>query len=244
MKKEIESYSMFWLPVGDDNRYYLVPDDYYDQVPWFIWGKNLEKFKATNSFNLSEECLLKGILYGLSPSCTKVGGIIYDEDVLLAILDKLQAGFNSKSREELILDAALNVRDINGVHVANAILRTGMNLLPESSKIKSDYIVNLWEIACEKKDNASIYTEIIELIPNVDLEDILNTAKQSICYYGFCSLLLLKEDTILKQDVDKYRMQYIDGVITHEEILPKIDILLNNPDKKFTPKELCLDHDS
>ena len=244
MKKEIESFSMFWLPVGHDNRYYLVPDDYYDQVPWFIWGKNLEKFKATNTFNLSEECLLKGILYGLSPSCTKVGGIIYDEDVLLAILDKLQEGFKYKSRELLILDAALNVRDINGVHVANAILRTGMNLLPESSKIKSDYIVSLWEIACEKKDNASIYTEIIELIPNVDLEDVLNTAKQVICYYGFCSLLLLKEDTILKQDVDKYRMQYIDGVITHEEIRPKIDILLNNPDKKFTAKELCLDHDS
>ena len=244
MKKEIKPFSMFWLPVGHDNRYPLVPDDYYDHVPWFIWGENLEKFEATNTFNLKQECLMKGILYGLSPSCTKVGGIIYDEDVLLAILDKLQEGFKFKSREELILDTALNVRDINGVHLANAILRTGMNLLPESSKIKSDYIVSLWEIACEKKDNASIYTEIIELIPNVDLEDILNTAKESICYYGFCSLLLLKEDTILKQDVDKYRMQYIDGVITHEEIRPKIDILLNNPDKKFTPKELCLDHDS
>jgi hypothetical protein len=85
--------------------------------------------------------------------------------------------------------------------------------------------------------------EIIELIPSIDLEDILNTSKEVICYYGFCSLLLLKQDTILKQDVDKYRTQYIDGVITHEEILPKIDILLNNPDKKFTPKELSLNHD-
>ena len=244
MKKEIEPFSMLWLPVGHDNRHYLVPDDYYDQVPWFVWGENAEKLKATNTCDLSEECLLKGILYGLSPSSPKLGAMIYDEDVLLAILDKLQEGFKYKSRELLILDAALDVRSINGVYVANAILRTGMNLLPESSKIKSDYILSLWEIACEKKDNASIYTEIIELIPNVDLEDILNTAKESICYYGFCSLLLLKQDTILKQDVDKYRMQYIDGVITHEEIRPKIDILLNNPDKKFTPKELCLDHDS
>ena len=243
MKKEIEPFSMFWLPAGHGNRYYLVPDDYYDQVPWFVWGENLEKFEATNTCDLSEEYLLKGILYGLSPSSPKLGAMIYNEDVLLAILDKLQEGFKYKSRELLILDAALDVRSINGVYVANAILRTGMNLLPESSKIKSDYILSLWEIACEKKDNASIYTEIIELIPNVDLEDILNTAKESICYYGFCSLLLLKQDTILKHDVDKYRMQYIDGVITHEEIRPKIDILLNNPDKKFTPKELSLDHD-
>jgi len=36
MKKEIEPFTLFWLPVGDDNRHYLVPDDYYGQVPWFI----------------------------------------------------------------------------------------------------------------------------------------------------------------------------------------------------------------
>jgi len=137
----------------------------------------------------------------------------------------------------------LNIRSINGVNVANAILKTGMNLLPESSKIKSDYIVTLWEIACEKNDNASIYTEIVELIPNIDLEDIISSSKEVICYYGFCSLLLLKQDSILNQDVDKFRKQYIDGVIKHEEIRPKIDILLNNPDKKFTPKELSLVHD-
>ena len=243
MKKEIESFSMFWLPAGHDNRHFLVPDDYYDQLPWFVWGENLEKFKATNAFNLSEESLLKGILYGLSPSSPKIGGIIYDEDVLLAILDKLQEGFKFESREQLIIDTMLNVRSINGVNVANAILKTGMNLLPESSKIKSDYIVTLWEIACEKNDNASIYTEIVELIPNIDLEDIISSSKEVICYYGFCSLLLLKQDSILNQDVDKFRKQYIDDVIKHEEIRPKIDILLNNPDKKFTPKELSLDHD-
>ena len=243
MKKEIESFSMFWLPVGHDNRHFLVPDDYYDQLPWFVWGENLEKFKATNAFNLSEESLLKGILYGLSPSSPKIGGIIYDEDVLLAILDKLQEGFKFESREQLIIDTMLNVRSINGVNVANAILKTGMNLLPESSKIKSDYIVTLWEIACEKNDNASIYTEIVELIPNIDLEDIISSSKEVICYYGFCSLLLLKQDSILNQDVDKFRKQYIDDVIKHEEIRPKIDILLNNPDKKFTPKELSLVHD-
>ena len=243
MKKEIESFSMFWLPVGHDNRHFLVPDDYYDQLPWFVWGENLEKFKATNAFNLSEESLLKGILYGLSPSSPKIGGIIYDEDVLLAILDKLQEGFKFESREQLIIDTMLNVRSINGVNVANAILKTGMNLLPESSKIKSDYIVTLWEIACEKNDNATIYTEIVELIPNIDLEDIISSSKEVICYYGFCSLLLLKQDSILNQDVDKFRKQYIDGVIKHEEIRPKIDILLNNPDKKFTPKELSLVHD-
>jgi len=46
MKKEIEPFSMFWLPVGDGNRYYLVPDDYYGQVPWF---KNIKLLAGLNS---------------------------------------------------------------------------------------------------------------------------------------------------------------------------------------------------
>ena len=48
MKKEIEPYSLWWLPAGKDNRYYLFPDDYYDHVPWFTWGENLKQFKAHN----------------------------------------------------------------------------------------------------------------------------------------------------------------------------------------------------
>ena len=240
MKKEIESYSLWWLPAGKDNRYYLFPDDYYDHVPWFTWGENLKQFKA-GANSLNEECLLKGILYGLSPSTTIVSGIIFDKEVLLTILGRLEEGYGFENKEQLILDTALNIRNINGVYVASAILRTGMNLVPESSKIKSDYIVSLWEIASEKKDNSSIYTEIIELIPDIDLEDI--STKEVICYYGFCSMLLLNQDTNLKLNVDKYRAQYIDGVITHEEIKPKVDILLNNPDKKFTHKEVSLEHD-
>jgi len=240
MKKEIEPYSLWWLPAGKDNRYYLFPDDYYDHVPWFTWGENLKQFKAGVK-GLNEECLLKGILYGLSPSTTIVGGIFFDKEVLLTILGRLQEGYGFENREQLILDTSLNVRNINGVYVASAILRTGMNLVPESSKIKSDFIVSLWEIACESKENESTYREIIELIPNIDMEDIVT--KEVICYYGFCSLLLLNQDTNLKLDVDKYRSQYIDGQITHEEIKPMVDILLNNPDKKFTPKELRLIHD-
>ena len=242
MTKEIQPFSMFWLPVGDDNRYYLVPDDYYGQVPWFIWGENLENFKATNKFNLTEECLLKGILYGLSPT-TRKPGAIYEEEALLTILDKLQQGFHHKNRETLILNAAYSIKDINGIHVALGILRTGMYLLPDSSKIKSDYIMSLWEKACENEDNESIYKEILELIPKIDLEDIHIGAKETICYYGLCSLFLLKPDTKPKLDMDQYIKQYIDETITFSEIQSKIDELLNSSDKEFTPEDLKIHGD-
>ena len=242
MKKEIEPFSMFWLPVGDGNRYYLVPDDYYGQVPWFIWGKNLAKYKATSRLELTEECLLKGILYGLAPTTPKPGAT-YHEEALLTILDELQQGYHHKTRETLILNVAYNIKEDNGVLVSLGILRTGMYLLPESSKIKSDYIMGLWNKACEYKDNESIYEEILELIPKIDLNDIHSFAKEIICYYGFCSLFLLKQDTKLKQDTDKYIKQYIDGMITLDEIQSKIDDLLNNPDKEFTPTDLKVHDD-
>jgi len=242
MSKQIEPFSMFWLPVGDNNRYYLVPDDYYGQIPWFIWGEKLEEYNATNTLSLTEECLLKGILYGLSPTTRKIGAI-YDEEVLLSILDELQQGFHHESRETLILNVAYNIKDVNGIYVSLGILRTGMYLLPKSSKIKSDYIMGLWEKACENEDNESTYEEILELIPKIDLTAINDGSKQCICYYGFCSLFLLKHDTKLKHDTNQYIKQYIDGVITIDEIQSKIDELLNNPDKEFTPKELRVHDD-
>jgi hypothetical protein len=54
---------------------------------------------------------------------------------------------------------------------------------------------------------------------------------------------LLKHDTKLKQDTNKYIEQYIDGIITLDEIQSKIDNLLNNPDKEFTPTDLKVHDD-
>ncbi len=41
----------------------------------------------------------------------------------------------------------------------------------------------------------------------------------------------------------EYIEQYIDGIITLDEIQSKIDNLLNNPDKEFTPTDLKVHDD-
>lgn len=242
MKNQSAPFSLFWLPVGDNNRYYLVPDDYYGQIPWFIWGEKLKKYKATNKLELTEESLMKGILYGLSPDSHKIGAI-YEKEVLVAILDKLQEGFHQKSREELILNAAYNVKKKNGVLVSLAIYRSGMQLLPKSSPIKSDYIMALWEKACIEPEDESIYEEILHIIPKVDLSAINDGSKECICYYGFCSLFFLRQDTRLKHDTGEYINQYIDGVITENKIKSNINALLRESDKGFTPEELKVHDD-
>lgn len=243
MKEQEESaFNLFWLPVSDENRYYLVPEYYYGQIPWFIWGKDLEKYRKTNKLRLNEQNLLKGILYGLSPDSNKVGGL-YEEDVLLGILDVLQAGFNQESREELILNTAYNVKRKNGVLVSLAIYRTGMYLLPNSSPIKSDYIMSLWEKACIDPEDEDIYKEILSIIPKIDLDEINSSSKECICYYGFCSLFLMNSNTKIEQDIEGYISTYIDGVITIDTIMGKINAMLSDPDRVLTPKELRVHDD-
>jgi hypothetical protein len=241
MEDKLEPFSLVWLPFGETNKYYLTPDDFEGHLPWFIWGDNHDNFEKNSSFEVSEEYLLKGILYGLSPRTFKVGAF-FNKDDLLVILDKLKLGYKYDNDELLILNAAYSMKTINGIMPFLTVLRTGRYLLPESSKIKSDYILGLWERACEDKNDMSIYEEILELIPKIDLTDINSFSKEYVCYYGFCSLLLLKHDTKLKQDVNKYIEQYIYGMITTNEIQLKISDLLDNPDKEFTPKELMV-HD-
>lgn len=236
MKKQLEPFSLMWLPFGETNKYYLTPDGFEGHLPWFIWGENLEKFNETGSFELTEECLLKGILYGLSPRIMKVGAG-YNEGDLLLILTKLRQGFGYDSEEAFVLNAVGNIKSKNGLLPSLTILRTGMYLLPGSSKIKSDYILGLWEKACENEDNESIYEEILELIPKIDLEDIYSVAKEYICYYGFCSLFLLKQET------NNYFKQYMGGMIPTKQIQLKIVDLLDNPDKEFTPKDLRVHDD-
>ena len=242
MNKKKVPFTLMWLPVGDSDRYYLIPDEFKGQIPWFISGKSLDNPEEKNTFTLKEEFLLKGILYGLSPGTCSLGAIYKEEDLLI-ILDKLQQGYNYKSREELILHAASSIRAENGILPCLRVLKTGMYLLPKSSKIKSDYIIGLWDKACKNENDVSIYEEILELIPNINLADTYGEAKEAICYYGFCSLFFLKQDTKLKQDVNKYIEQYIVGMITMSEIQVKIDDLLSNPDKEFTPKELRIHDD-
>ena len=114
MNEQKEPFSLVWLPFGETNKYYLTPDGFEGHLPWFIWGDNLRSFKANGSFELTEECLLKGILYGLSPRIMKVGAG-YNEGDLLLILNKLRQGFGYVSDEAFVLNAAYNIKSKNGL---------------------------------------------------------------------------------------------------------------------------------
>jgi len=69
-----------------------------------------------------------------------------DIETLLSLLEILRKGFNFSSIEKMILDLAYDLRKTFGSQASHLILKTGTNLITNSSKIKSDIICDYWEL--------------------------------------------------------------------------------------------------
>lgn len=198
MKKQM--YSLVWQQCGKNSviakRFYVPGYDKY--LPFFLSGDDVLCLEKGQNVRLKEEQLLKGILYGLyefelsghPPPLVEI-----DKSTLLYLLDFLGNGFKFDNPESVILDTAGAVREINGSMASSIMLRTGINLIPQSSKIKSDLIMNLSELI---KDTSyehlhNQYCEdVLNLIPKIDFEDILSEAKEIVSYLGLEALMHLK----------------------------------------------------
>lgn len=234
---ETEKYSIVWQECGAKNRTaerFFVPG-YEGYLPFFVWGNDLATLEKKEKVELREEHLLKGILYGLyefdhnpNPWHRKK-----DRETLLYLLDVLGNGFNYESPEKMILDVAYSLREKNGNSASRIVLEVGNELIPKSSKIKSDLICDLWIMISkyEKKDN--LLEEIIGLVKQTNLDEIHSDAKEIICYYGLCSIVFLKRE----DDIATYLSEYIYPNVSRSMLKNKIKALLENPNG-FSPSEL------
>jgi len=133
----------------------------------------------------------------------------------------------------MILDVAYNVREKNGNGASRIILEVGNNLMPQSSKIKSDLVCDLWAVISEQEENRELLKEIITLIQQIDLSDIHPDAKEIICYYGVCALVFLNDDS----GVSEYLPKYVYPNIEMRQLKDKIKALLEKP-QDFTAMDL------
>jgi hypothetical protein len=198
-----------------------------------MWGKELDALEKKEKVELREESLLKGILYGLyefdhSPN-QRLGDV--DKKTLLYLLDILTNGFGFKDPEKMILDTAFSVREINGSSASRIILETGRGLLPQSSGIKSDLILDLWAVISESKENQELLFEVLELLEQIDLNSIYPGAKEVICYYGFCATVFLNRES------ESFLEQYIYPNITAPDLKNRIFSLLENQEG-FSPADM------
>lgn len=130
---------------------------------WIKWGK---AFKG----------ILYG-LYGLEPSRSPANSFVeIDRDKLLYLIDVLDNGFGFNSPEKMLLDTAYRVREQTGNLPSSIILRLGAQLIPHSSKIKSDLFCDLSEITNDSSELNHLHKrflkDIVTLIFEINLEDI------------------------------------------------------------------------
>jgi hypothetical protein len=136
----------------------------------------------------------------------------------------------------MILNVAARIREDNGNSVSRIVLEVGKNLMPESSKIKCDLIFDLWAVISERDENTEFLKEINSLIGLIDLNDINKEAKEHVCYYGLCALVLLQDD----QSIANYLPKYIYPNVEKSKLKNNIKDLLEKPDG-FTAAELKID---
>jgi len=133
----------------------------------------------------------------------------------------------------MILDVAASLREKNGSSASRIVLEVGKELVPQSSRIKSDLVCDLWELLTEQGEKNEVLEEILNLVPQVKLDGINADPREVICYYGLCAIVLLGREEL----VPAYLANYIYPNVTMSRLKHKIKALLENP-KGMSPTDL------
>jgi hypothetical protein len=151
------------------------------------------------------------------------------------LLDVLGNGFKFPSPEEMILNIASNIRTEHGNTPSSQILESGLQLTPDSSKIKSDLICDLWEMAATDEGEEEglserqegILGEILNYIDEINIRDIESNPREIISFLGLYSLILL----VRAQSVPGYMAKYINPNVSNKKLMEKAIALTTNPKK-------------
>ena len=237
MKDMAERYSTIWQECEENSRIakrFFVPG-YEGCLPFLLWGDDLAALERKEKVELREDHLLKGILYGLYEFDHKpsVWHKRKDRETLLYLLDVLQKGFKYESLEKMILDVAGDIGEKHGPGANRIVLEVGNDLVPNSSKIKSDLICATWAVIAEREKVTDLFERIIILVKEIDFEHIHSDAKEVVCFYGLCAMVFLDNE----DGITSYLSEYIYPNVSMNMLKKKMYALLQNPND-FTPEDM------
>lgn len=232
-----ENYSLIWQKCSNDGKLaerFFVPG-FDGNLPFLLSGYDIVAFENGN-VEINEEKLLKGIFLGLFEleNDPKSWHRAKDKETYLYLLDVLGNGFRFNDPEQLILDVAASLRLKNGNNLSRIALKTGLQLIPFSSKIRSDLVCDTWAVISENESVNYLLEEVVDLASETYLENLLPDAKEVVCYYGFCAMVLLSSDY---EEIESYLQEFVYPNVKMGNLKVKIRDLLLNPDA-FTAKDL------
>jgi hypothetical protein len=149
-------------------------------------------------------------------------------------LDILGQGFGFDDPEKLILDVAAGMREKNGSEVSRIVLHTGLKLFPFSSKVRSDLICDTWNVLSQYGNDEVLLNDVVDLTSETYLKDVLPDAKEVICYYGLCALVLNNAEV---DEITSYLQEFVYPNVNLSSLKVKIKDLLDNP-TAFSARDL------
>ena len=217
-------------------RFYITdrPSGY---LPFFLYGEDYEKMQKKEHVLLNEYMLLTGIMMGWKDTWAKN----IDEDnkrTMKYLLVILGQGFGFSTIEKLTLSLAAKIREELGSQCAKIILETGLELVTESSKIRSDLISDIWVLVHETgSENAEQFgqclREIVAFYEQIKPEDIKKDILPLISYYYLTALADLHSDGKMKQEAFSYIRN-----CEYEQIIEKAEEL----QKKISADQECINY--
>ncbi|MBN8658322.1 MAG: hypothetical protein J0M11_21490 [Anaerolineae bacterium] len=234
---EKQKYSLVWKECSQGSdlaRRFYVPE-FTGFLPFFIWGAELEKMEHGGQIELHEQQLLKGILYGLYEyeNAPKPWQYLKSRQTLIHLLDILGKGYGFKDPEIMILDTAANVRELHGNEPSFRMLDSGTKLIPASSKIKSDWILDLWNIAADddtEEDGSlseaqeGMLEQILLTIKEINFQDVHPNSREILPFLGAYATVLLKRP----HGFPEFFADYIVPNVRNKALLEKMNLLFRN----------------
>ncbi len=207
-------------------RRFNVPN-YDGYRPFFLQGEAASAIAQKQSVELNEMQILKGILITLAePEAGRGFGVTVNREVLVGLLDYLAKGFPFKNGEGAILNIAANVRESDGSQMSSRILRSGVQLLPRSSMIRSDLTTDLWTVAAEAQDaneRQSTLLEIVETCAHIDLEAVHPQAAQAVAYMAYCAARLVRKEREAERFLEEYVYPFVSNRRLKQSILKVVE---------------------
>ncbi|MFC1665591.1 hypothetical protein ACFL17_08195 [Pseudomonadota bacterium] len=152
-------------------------------LPVFLAEENLALFERGEGAYFSPVTLLCGILLG---SSTDPPGVDLEdtERYYPKALSLIAPELGMLNVGELILEAGGTIRREFGCAISARFLKNGMKFAPDSSKIRSDYIVDLWVAASDQDDPdyVAVFRKIVPILKTLDYGQLPSDIRKFISY--------------------------------------------------------------
>jgi hypothetical protein len=140
MQKTIQEHSIVWIPFKKDSEIARQVKSAGDiELPFLVSGEDSLRLNSGEGATVGDSNLMLGLLveYFTPPMSATHKIKPYFKDVLMGLLEQFRCQRGYDSIEQCIMVISAHLREKNGELLSRKALKTGLEIVPESLKIKN-----------------------------------------------------------------------------------------------------------